>query len=306
MPNTLVVLAAGIGSRYGGLKQMDPIGPSGEFILDYSVYDALQADFSKVVFVIRKDIENDFRSVVGRRIEARVETRYLIQELTDVPSGFEVPNERAKPWGTGHAVLTCRDAVDEPFGVINSDDFYGRESYAVLSDFLTKTQEQPSAYAMVGFVLRNTLSDHGTVARGICRSDPEGNLQDVVEHTKVERVDDEARSMRADGSWEALSGESVTSMNYWGFKPSVFDHLSRKFGMFLEERGTDPKAEYFMPTVVNELIREEAATVRVLRSNSRWFGVTYPEDKQAVMQRIRELIDVGEYPEDLWAGTRRP
>jgi len=294
MSLTLVILAAGIGSRYGGPKQMEPIGPSGEFIIDYAVFDALRAGFDRLVLVIRPEIETDFKAIVGRRLEQRIPTEYVRQELSHAPA------DRVKPWGTGHAVLVCRDAVREPFAVVNADDFYGRESYAALAAFLRKTRGEPDLYAMVGFVLRNTLSDHGSVARGVCRTDPGGNLTSVVERTRIERAGPGARFLDEAGAWQPLTGDEPVSMNMWAFKPSVFGHLAAAFGAFLEASGSDPKPEFFVPTVVNDLIHAGRAAVRVLPTPNRWAGVTYPRDKAQVQERIAGLIRECVYPNPLW------
>jgi UTP-glucose-1-phosphate uridylyltransferase len=274
---------------------MDPVGPSGEFILDYSVYDAVRAGFDRVVFVIRRDIEKDFRTVIGGRIERHVPCEYVLQELSGLPPGWRVPEGRRKPWGTGHAVLTCAGAVDGPFAVINADDFYGRTSYQVLADFLRDTASDESAYGMVGFVLRNTLSDHGSVARGICRSGPDGMLEAITECTKIEKAGD---GIRCDD--QPLTGDEWASMNIWGFKPSIFAHLETEFAGFLARCGEDPKAEFFMPDVVGTLIAQRQATVRVLETDSTWFGATYTEDKATVVANIRALVDAGDYPVALW------
>jgi hypothetical protein len=253
-----------------------------------------------VVFVIRKDIEADFRRIVGSRIEGQIETVYVMQELHQVPAGFAVPAERKKPWGTGHAVLAGRAAAAEPFAVINADDFYGRAAYAALAGWLDRTRNDPDAYAMVGYPLRNTLSDHGSVARGVCACDAAGNLATVVERTKIEKTGTGARFLGHDGVWTPLTGDEVVSMNFWGFKPSFLDRLEAGFARFLSESGADPKAEYFVPTVVNNLIERGSATVRVLRADSPWFGVTYPQDKPIVVSRIRDLVASGAYPDRLW------
>ncbi|MBN1558266.1 MAG: nucleotidyltransferase [Lentisphaerae bacterium] len=300
MDKTLVVLAAGIGTRYGGLKQLDPVGPSGEFIPDYAVYDAVRAGFTKVVFVIRPEIQRDFKNLIGARIEPRVETRYVMQEAAALPPGFSVPPERARPWGTGQAVLVCRDAVAEPFAVINADDFYGREAFDTLGRFLDQTAAEPARYAMVGYRLRETLSPHGAVSRGVCRSDAAGRLTSIVERRGVEQAGAEARYREDDGSWRALPGDTLVSMNFWGFKPSLFAHLEAGFAAFLEARGEDPEAEYFVPNVVNALVRDGAASVQVLQTESPWFGVTYPRDKANVVARIRALTARGAYPGALW------
>ncbi|MCX7590538.1 MAG: sugar phosphate nucleotidyltransferase [Kiritimatiellae bacterium] len=296
MKLSLVVLAAGIGSRYGGLKQMDPVGPSGEFIVDYSVYDALRAGFDRVVFVIRREIEDDFRATIGRRVERRAPVTYVRQELNS--SGrlsYAAPPDRIKPWGTGHALLVCADAVDGPFGVVNSDDFYGASSYAVLADFLRKTSDNPRDHAMVGFTLRRTLSEHGYVARGICRIDDAGWLVSIAEKTRIEKKN----GLICCGT-EVFTGDEIVSMNMWGFKPTVFAEFEGQFVQFLNKYGKDPKAEFFIPDVVAAVISEGKGRVRVLQTSESWSGVTYREDKPAVVDRIRRLVEEGFYPENLW------
>jgi UTP-glucose-1-phosphate uridylyltransferase len=300
MHMTLVILAAGIGSRYGGLKQMDPVGPSGEFIVDYSVFDAIRAGFDGIVFVIRREIETAFRTTIGKRIEKHAAVSYVCQETNAVPPGFRVPAARTKPWGTGQAVLTAASAVDGPFGVVNADDFYGRESFAMLARFLERTADDPSAYCMVAFTLRNTLSAHGLVARGICACRPDGKLKAAVERTKIERFGGGARYVGDDGEWQALSGDEPVSMNMWGFKPSLFKHLEREFRAFLELRGADPAAEFYIPAVVTRLIESGEVTTSVLRTPERWFGVTYPQEKAAVAAAVAELIRRGAYRGTLW------
>lgn len=297
---TLLVLAAGIGSRYGGLKQMESVGPGGEVVLDYSVYDALRAGFEKIVFVIRHDIENDFREIVGRKYEGRAKVHYVFQELNLLPSGCVVPKERSKPWGTAHATLMAEEVIEEPFAVINADDYYGVSAFHLMGDYLSKRSEDDKAYAMVGFTLRDTLSEHGQVARGICECDERGKLLRVVERTKIEKEGRGARYVDEDGSKHSLTGDEVVSMNFWGFTPSVFCHLHEQFEVFLEEHHDDLKAEFFIPTAVDRLISGALATVEVLPSRSRWFGITYREDKPLLVNGIRELIRQGEYPEKLW------
>ncbi|MBA4386647.1 MAG: nucleotidyltransferase [Verrucomicrobia bacterium] len=299
---TLVVLAAGIGSRYGGLKQVDPVGPSGEFVVDYSVFDALRAGFDNVVFVIRRDIEEAFRSTIGARVEKRVPTRYVYQELTDLPAGFSLPADRRKPWGTGHAILVCKEAVKTPFATVNADDFYGRHSYKVLADYLRQTATDTARYCMVGYVLNNSLSGHGSVARGICSADSEGNLRRVVERLKIERRDGKVQC-QGDGEGETLelSGSETASLNMWGFKPSLFAHLDREFREFLGKSGSNPKLEFFIPDVVDLLINRKQATVKVLQTTSVWFGMTHPQDKAEVVGRIGDMVKAGDYPDNLWA-----
>ena len=300
---TLVVMVAGIGSRYGGLKQIDPVGPGGEAVLDYSVFDARRAGFGQVVFVIRRDIEKDFRDALGRRFESQIEVRYAFQELTNLPPGYSVPASRLKPWGTGHAVLSAADAVREPFAVINADDFYGAESYQVLADFLVNPPPCPGRdlFAMVGFQLARTLSEHGTVARGLCQSDAAGYLESVEELTGIERTPDGVRNKASDGTFQPLTGREIVSLNFWGFTPAFFGALRRLFREFLDLNQTLPKAEFYLPFAVNSLLRADKARVRVLETPASWFGVTYREDRPIVIDRIRSLVHAGAYPERLWA-----
>jgi len=301
-PLSLVVMAAGLGSRYGGLKQIEPVGPSGEAVLDYSVFDALRAGFSRVVFVIRRDIEEAFRAALGRRFEARAEVQYVFQELTDLPAGFSAPPQRAKPWGTGQALLCACQAATGPAAVINADDFYGAESFQVLTDFLRAPAPPapPDVYAMVGYQLRETLSEHGTVARGVCRTDAEGFLTSVEELTAIESLPGGARNREPDGSFRPLSGAEIVSMNFWGFRPSIRTHLERLFKEFLRENAANPKAEFYIPVAVNKLIGEGRARVKVLPTRAAWFGVTYREDRARVIENIRALVRSGLYPERLW------
>ena len=294
---TLLVLAAGMGSRYGGLKQIDPVGPDGEAILDYSVYDALRAGFGKLVFVIRREFEEKFRQTFGQRFGSRVPVDYVSQELEKLPRGFSVPANRAKPWGTGHAVLTAADVIRGPFAAINADDFYGANSFRVLAEHLRGSHLD---YAMVGFVLRNTLSEFGSVARGVCQTGPDGYLEAIRELSGVEQNGDKARYTDQAGSVHQLSGEEPVSMNMWGFAPALFDQLREQFGKFLEQHKQDATAEFYISTAVNKLIAKRAARCRVLRTPDRWLGVTYREDKPRVIEGIRALIERGDYPERLW------
>lgn len=296
---TLVVLAAGMGSRYGGLKQIDPVGPSGEAILDYSVFDALRAGFSRVVFVIRRDIEDAFRASVGARFERHVDVGYAFQQLDDLPAGVTVPAGRTKPWGTAHAILAARLAVRTPFAVINADDFYGAEGYRLLAAHLMC--DPRADHAMVGFVLRNTLSEFGSVARGICTVSPEGLLESVTETTGIEPDGAHAKAVQGEGPAQRLTGDEIVSMNMWGFQPHIFDDLLSYFRVFLRHRAADPKAECYLPAAVTAAIDAGRAHVRVLRSSDAWFGVTYREDRPRVIQSLRELIAAGHYPEQLWA-----
>lgn len=300
---TLVVLAAGIGSRYGGLKQIEPIGSGGEAVLDYAVFDARRAGFGKVVFVIRKEIERDFREKLASRFERHVDVHYAFQELAMLPAGFGVPAGREKPWGTGHALLCAESKVSGPFAVINADDFYGAESYQALGDFLRAAPPQsgPEHYAMVGFQLALTLSEHGSVARGVCRTDDDGNLVSVEELTAIEQRADGIRNKEPDGSYRALTGREITSLNCWGFHPGLFAHLRRMFADFLERNAGNPRAEFFLPSAVNALIANGAARVKVLPTPCRWFGMTYREDRAVVAGSIRAMTRAGLYPEKLWA-----
>jgi NDP-sugar pyrophosphorylase family protein len=293
----LLVLAAGMGSRYGGLKQIDSVGPAGETIIDYSIYDALRAGFGKVVFVIRKDIEEAFRETVGARFEKRIAVDYVFQSLEDIPPGFSVPAGRTKPWGTTHAILAAADAIHEPFAAINADDFYGAQGYRELAGHLTSSSPD---YAMVGFTLRNTLSDFGSVARGVCRVSGDNMLESIVEHTKIERDGNGARNTDSEGKVTKLSGDEPVSMNMWAFTPPVFDQLRERFQQFLERSGSDQKAECLIPNTVGDLIRDGQARVKVLRTNDSWFGVTYREDRPRVIESVRGLISAGLYPEKLW------
>ena len=300
MPQTLVVLAAGMGSRYGGLKQIDPMGPSGETILDYSVFDALRAGFSKVVFIIRPDFEADFRNNVSSKFEHLVDVEYAFQTLDKLPSGWSVPAGREKPWGTTHAILCAADVVKENFAVINADDFYGQESYAVLNEELSGVDSFANTFSMVGFTLRNTLSDHGSVARGVCTTNENGLLTHIDEMTNLSREGSGALYTREDGSVLNLTGDEPVSMNMWGFTPRLFDHLDRVFQEFLRKSGTELKSECFIPLTVGQLITEKHVTCKVLRSNSTWFGVTYKEDKEIVQGSIAALVEKGKYPQSLW------
>jgi NDP-sugar pyrophosphorylase family protein len=294
----LVVLAAGMGSRYGGLKQIDPVGPSGETLLDYSIFDAVRAGFEKVVFVIRRDIEDDFVDRVGARYEELdgLTVGYAFQELDDLPRGFDLPENREKPWGTGHATLAARQHLGGPFAVVNADDFYGRRAYAMLGEHLRSGHDD---YAMVGFVLRETLSEHGTVTRGVCRTSG-GFLEQIVELSEIARQQQGA-TYPGDGDEPGrLTGTETVSMNLWGFTPSIFPHLEAGLVEFLESRIGDPVSEFLLPDLIDRLIAEGAARVRVLEGGGPWFGVTYREDREGVARSIREQIDAGEYPEKLW------
>jgi UTP-glucose-1-phosphate uridylyltransferase len=291
-------MAAGMGSRYGGLKQIDPVGPSGETIIDYSIYDAMRAGFGKLVFIIRKDIEQAFKETVGARFEKRIPVEYVYQELEKLPMGFTVPEGRTKPWGTTQAVLLAEDTIHEPFAVINADDFYGAESYRVLAEHLKSGSQD---YAMVGFILRNTLSDFGSVARGVCRVNAQGYLERIEELTSIERDGQGAKNTAPDGAVTTLSGDEAVSMNFWGFTPQIFPLLREVFQRFLEHSGKELKTESYVPNAVGELVTAGKARVKVLHSSDPWFGVTYREDRPRVVDSIRALVDAGVYPHSLWS-----
>ncbi len=306
-PLTLVVLAAGIGSRYGGLKQLDPVGPHGELIVDYSVYDSLRAGFGRVVFVIRREIEEQFRERVGANVEARCDTAYVMQSLTDVPDGTDIPVGRIKPWGTAHAVYACRHAVESPFAVINADDFYGRSAYQSLAAYLKREQgrDERYEYCMVGYPVENTLTEHGRVSRGICAIDENGCLLGIHERKHVERLGEGARYTEDGYTWTEVPAGTTVSMNLWGFAPSLFGELKPRFRQFLRAGAEQLKtAEFLMPEVVGAMVAEGKATVRVLRADDRWFGATYREDMPIVKQAVRDLIRQGLYPENLWHQAR--
>ncbi|MCI8982882.1 MAG: nucleotidyltransferase [Hungatella sp.] len=300
----LVVMAAGMGSRYGGLKQIDPVDEYGNIIMDFSIFDAKEAGFEKVVFIIKKAIEKEFKENVGKRMERRVQVEYVYQELDKVPEGFEVPEERVKPWGTGHAILCCKDVVNEPFAVINADDYYGKQAFQEIYNQLTSQgDDERYQYAMVGYELVNTMTDHGHVARGVCATDDQGRLVDIHERTRIEKRGDHGAYTEDDGAtWVTLPGDTVVSMNLWGFTPSILEELDRRFASFLDrEVPSNPlKCEYFLPFVVDELLKEDKAQVKVLKSKDRWYGVTYKEDKETVVQAIRRMKEQGLYPEKLW------
>jgi dTDP-glucose pyrophosphorylase len=301
MRPSLLVMAAGIGSRYGGIKQLDRFGPSGEKIIDYTIYDAIRAGFEKIVFVIRHDIEADFRGAVTDRWEGRIPMEFAFQELESVPPGFAVPAGRKKPWGTGHAILAAARLIREPFSVVNADDFYGGSSLKKVFDHLSSIADPDRGdYCLIGYLLRNTLSEHGSVARGICSRDPGGYLSRLVETLGIHREGDRILHPDADGSERPLEGASLVSMNLWGFTTSFFRHLETDFREFLKGPGRDSGAEFYLTTVVDRLIRSGVEKVRVLSTDQQWFGVTYREDRPMVERRIREHVAAGDYPENLW------
>ena len=305
MKPTLFLLAAGMGSRYGGLKQLDGLGPHGETIMDYSIYDASHAGFGKLVFVIRKDFEQDFREKVVSKYQGHLPVEVVFQSLEDLPDGFTVPEGRTKPWGTNHAVLMGKEAIKEPFAVINCDDFYGRDSFQVMGKYLSSLAEgSANKYAMVGFRVGNTLSESGSVSRGVCSTDEKGFLTTVVERTKIERkADGEVKYLEDDGeTWTAIPETTPVSMNFWGFTPDYFTYSQDYFKYFLglSCTKTNLKAEFFIPLMIDKLIKEGTATVEVLDTTSKWFGVTYPEDRPDTVAKIQKLIDDGVYPDRLF------
>lgn len=306
----LIVMAAGMGSRYGGLKQMDPVGTNGELIIDFSLYDAWKAGFEKVVFVIKKEMEADFRAIIDRGAGRKLQVEYVFQELRDLPAGYGVPEGRVKPWGTGHAVLAARTVTNQPFAVINADDFYGAEAFQNIYDFLKSAEDDSfRRYCMVGYRIENTLTENGHVARGVCIADESGYLKDITERTKIQRNDGviqyEADAGEPGGGtrWENIPEGTLVSMNLWGFTESMMAELSKRFPVFLDKalEENPMKAEYFLPFVVDELIRGGQATVKVLTSTEKWHGVTYREDKESVMAALAEMKEKGRYPFDLWA-----
>lgn len=301
---TLVIMAAGIGSRFGGgIKQLAPVGPGGEIIMDYSIHDALEAGFHDIVFIIRKDLEEDFKEVIGKRIEKAAPVSYAYQELDKLPEGFEKPAGRTKPWGTGHAILCCKDLVRNPFVVINADDYYGKEGFVKLHNYLTGSEQEDgvSHFCMAGFILGNTLSDNGGVTRGLCIVDEKGQLIGVRETSDIVKTADGAGIAMEDGTISPIDAGSHVSMNMWGFTPKVLDTLETGFQKFLSGlKPGDMKSEYLLPTIVDQMIQDGTAKVDVLESRDKWFGVTYKEDKESVIASIRALVDAGVYPEKLF------
>ena len=300
MRPTLFVLAAGMGSRYGGLKQLDGLGPNGETIMDYSIFDAIRGGFGKLVFVIRKSFEKDFREKIISKYENHIPVEVVFQDLNDLPEGFTCPEGRQKPWGTNHAVLMGRKVIKEPFAVINADDFYGRDSFAVIGKWLSELDGTRDEYCMVGYRVGNTLSESGSVARGVCTTNAEGYLTGVVERTAIERIDGDIQFTDENGQKVVLEENTPVSMNMWGFTPDYFDYSEAYFKEFLKANINNPKSEYFIPLMVNKLITEGTARVKVLDTTSRWFGVTYAADRQGVVDKIQALVDAGEYPAKLF------
>lgn len=295
---TLLVLAAGMGSRYGGLKQIEKLGPSGETILDYSVYDAVKCGFGKVVFVIRRQFENDFKDVFGKKFGNKIDVEFVNQELDELPDGFELPAGRLKPWGTGHAVWIASDVINEPFAVINADDFYGQKSFEVVADYLKKVDKDKPQGALVGYKLSNTLSEHGSVSRGVCTTDEKGNIAGITERKNIFK-DDKGVWYKENEELHPLNGDETVSMNFFGFTPAVFKYFEKLFVEFLENRIEDEKAEFYLPYVANYMIKNNIGDVKRLSTPERWFGVTYPDDKTHVVSKLKELVETGTYPSEL-------
>ena len=299
MEPTLLVLAAGMGSRYGGNKQLDQIGPSGETIIDYSIYDAIRAGFGKIVFVIRRDIEEQVKECFVEKLKGKIEVEYVFQEITNLPEGVKVTPERQKPWGTSHAILVTANKIKEPFGVINADDYYGVESFKILRDFLANDQD-PNCYCIVGYKMENTLSDHGHVNRGVCRVGADGLLKKIIETRQIEKTNNGAVAPGPDGKTLQFTGNEVVSMNLWGFKPSCFGFLGDEFRNFINKSGMDLKAELDIPTSIDNFVKNGEITIKILMSNERWFGVTYREDKPFVVESINNMISRGVYPAKIY------
>ena len=304
MKTTLAIMAAGIGSRFGGgIKQLEPVGPNGEIIMDYSIKDALEAGFDRIVFIIRKDLEKDFKEVIGNRIEKIADVAYAYQELDDLPGGFTKPADRTKPWGTGQAILACKDIIHEPFAVINADDYYGKEGFVKLHDYLVSQPEKTAdfQFCMVGFILGNTLSDNGAVTRGVCVLDDAGNLVDVNETSNIEKIDGKPGVRGEDGQICWLDPDSHVSMNMWGLTPDFMEYLEKGFVDFLKNLPEgEIKKEYLLPTIIGDMLQSGEAKVKLLESRDKWFGVTYKEDKADVVKAFKELIAAGVYKEKLF------
>ncbi|WP_297100831.1 sugar phosphate nucleotidyltransferase [uncultured Draconibacterium sp.] len=304
MKPTLLVLAAGMGSRYGGLKQMDPIGPSNETIIDYSIYDAIEAGFGKIVFVIRESFAQEFKALFNSKIAGRIEVEYVTQEIDKVPQHSKYNPEREKPWGTGHAILMAKNCINEPFAVINADDYYGAGAFKTMADFLA-TEASDKENCMIGYHLKNTISENGSVSRGVCSIDENGFLKAVNERTHIEQTRD-GIAYKENDQWISLAADTTVSMNFWGFTPQLFKHLEAQFITFLEERGDELKSEFYIPFVVSEIIKSGVTQFKVLKSDAQWFGVTYSEDKAKAVKAINSLIDKNVYPAKLWQNKSLP
>ncbi len=299
----LVVMAAGMGSRYGGLKQMDPVGSGGELIIDFSLYDAMMAGFKKVIFIIKKEMEEDFRGLIDDRAGRFLEAQYAFQDLHDLPEGYSVPAERIKPWGTCHAVLSCKNMIDGPFAVINADDYYGAGAFHSMYDFLVGAQDQEQYdYSMVGYLLENTLTENGHVARGVCNTNGDGYLKGITERTKIMWKDGEIQFTENDQDWEKVENGTTVSMNFWGFTPSMMAEMEERFPAFLDKALVENplKGEYYLPLAVDQLLKENKAKIKILPSTDKWFGVTYKEDRESVVNALQSMKDKGLYPEILW------
>ena len=301
MTKSLLILAAGMGSRYGSLKQIDQLGTHGETIIDYSIYDAVHAGFNKIIFVIRKDIEEEFNEVIINKYKNKVDVDYVLQEIEYIPAGFTVPEERTKPWGTAHAILMAKDKINDFFAVINGDDFYGRHSFTILSNYLdTLSINDKHACSMVAYLLKNTLSDNGTVSRGVCTIDSKQDLIGVVEHTKIEKTGNTIVNRNEDGTTTQLSPNTPVSMNFWGFHPSIFNHIEELFVDFLKNNIQNNKSEFYIPFVVDSLKKSGKIEVKILQTDAPWYGITYKEDRQEVANRFKEMAAANIYPEILW------
>jgi len=299
MRPTLLILAAGLGSRYGSLKQIDKIGPSGERIIDYSVYDAVKAGFGKIVYVIRKNFKKEFQEVILDVLPSEINTEVVCQEIDSVPSKITYSKERTKPWGTGHALLTASSAIDEPFAVINADDFYGAESFKVAADYLNSIETE-NEYALIGYRIKNTLSEYGSVSRGVCEINNNKYLSSIIERTEINSVDSNIQFKNENGKWELLTGDEIVSMNMFAFTPLVFNYFKKDFKKFIEENRENLKTEFYLPSVIDNLIKSNRAKVEVLETNANWFGLTFPEDKPIARKRISDLVEKGNYPSKLW------
>lgn len=300
---TLIIMAAGMGSRYGGLKQIDPVGENGEIILDYSVYDAIEAGFDRVIFVIKHEIEADFKAVMQGKFENKIKIEYAYQDINNIPEPFSVPKGRQKPWGTGHAVLSCKDMIDGPFAVVNADDYYGKETFKLIYKEITKEKDSEEKYnfCMVGFKVENTLTENGHVARGVCQTNSAGYLTDIVERTKIAKRDGKIMFTEDDENWTEISEGSTVSMNCWGFTKEMMTELSYRFKGFLEKNKENLlKCEYFLPFVVDDLLKEGKAKVKVLETKEKWYGVTYKADKEIVVDALKKKTQMGFYPNRMW------
>ncbi|MCD4772361.1 MAG: nucleotidyltransferase [Bacteroidales bacterium] len=300
MKPTLLILAAGIGSRYGGIKQMDGIGPNNETIIDYSIYDAIRSGYGKVVFVINEKIEKDFKEIFEKKLSGKIKTDYVIQKTNNIPLEFKLNNERQKPWGTAHAVLVAASVINEPFSVINADDFYGYESFKLLADYLSNIDSVDSnEYCMAGYQLNKVLSENGSVSRGVCEFDKKDNLLDIKEITNIEIKDSEIGYSDQSNNWNPLTGNEIISMNFWGFTPTFFNFLKEYFVEFLENNYNNPKAEFLIPEVINNLLKTSQASTKMIKTNADWFGVTYKEDRNLAVEKLKKLIEIDKYPKSL-------